>query len=97
MARPTLITLTTNKPKRRPPPEPNSKASSSGSNGAKRWREDSHSRSQSPAKRAREDGIIDVIRSDELDRKEDEEEIQELSEYGESEPTLEMRTVLIHI
>lgn len=83
-SRSTLITLTTTKAKRRPPPEPNSKASSSGSNGLKRvreGREGSHSRSQSPVKRSREEAFGSVTFDD---GSSDVEEVEELSENGTS-------------
>lgn len=82
MCRPTLITLTTTKAKRRPPPEPAFKASSSDS--LKRIREGSQSRSQSPAKRTRDGQVIEQPSSDDIQEiGEDGEEAQELNDDGQ--------------
>jgi hypothetical protein len=81
MCRPVLITLTTTKAKRRPPPETAFKASSSDS--LKRIREGSQSRSQSPAKRTRDGQIIEMPSSDDIEAVEELEEEQELAEDGQ--------------
>jgi hypothetical protein len=78
--RPTLITLTTTKAKRRVPPEPPSRNSS---DSFKRTREGSRGRSQSPAKRTRDGQIIEMPSSDDVEEVgENGEEIQELAEDG---------------
>ena len=81
MCRPVLITLTTTKAKRRPPPETAFKASSSDS--LKRIREGSQSRSKSPAKRTRDGQIIEMPSSDDFEAVEELEEEQELAEDGQ--------------
>ena len=81
MCRPILITLTTTKAKRRPPPKQAFKASSSDS--LKRLREGSQSRSQSPAKRTRDGQIIEMPSSDDIEAVEELEEEQELAEDGQ--------------
>jgi hypothetical protein len=82
--RPTLITLTTTKAKRRSPPEPTFKASSSDS--LKRTRDGSQTRSQSPAKRTRDGQIIEMPSSDDVEEVGgDGEEVQELAEDGKLE------------
>lgn len=80
ICRPTLINLTTTKPKRRPPPEPSFKPNSSDS--LKRLREGSQPRSQSPAKRTRDGQVIELPSSDDAEAAEEEEEIHELAEDG---------------
>jgi hypothetical protein len=78
--RPTLITLTTTKAKRRVPPEP---ASRNSSDSLKRTREGSQGRSQSPAKRTRDGQIIEMPSSDDVEEVgENGEDIQELAEDG---------------
>jgi hypothetical protein len=78
--RPTLITLTTTKAKRRVPPEPPSRNTS---DSLKRTREGSQGRSQSPAKRTRDGQIIEMPSSDDVEEVgENGEEIQELAEDG---------------
>ena len=77
--RPSLITLTTTKAKRRPPPEPTSKHSS---DSLKRIREGSQSRSQSPAKRTRDGQIIEMPSSDGIEQVEGVDEPEELADDG---------------
>jgi len=76
-----LISLTTTKPKRRPPPEPSFKPNSSDS--LKRLREASQSRSQSPAKRTRDGQVIQLPSSDDVEAAEEGDEPQELAEDGQ--------------